>query len=121
MYKQFGSRSARPDILSGLIWAQTVYKGYQQTRIKKGMRIRIQQCADGGIRTRTCHLFDTSLTLYNLIYLQCVIRKLYNLCMLGNLSWLCCHLLFYFFQNEPFRYTLRVVKGLDPDQDQHRS
>ena len=28
--KQFGSR---PDILSGLIWVQTVCKGYQQTTL----------------------------------------------------------------------------------------
>ena len=33
----------RPDIMSGLIWVQTVYKGYQQTRLAgKGLRTEIK-------------------------------------------------------------------------------
>ena len=44
--KQFGSRSGttkiRPDILSGLIWIQTVCKGYQQTTKVATSRERVR-------------------------------------------------------------------------------
>ena len=42
--------------------------------------------------------------------------------MLGNFSCFCCHLLTFFKINyfkEFFRNTVRVLNGLDPDQDRH--
>ena len=42
-------------------------------------------------------------------------------CMLGNFSFLSCHLLNLFkinFSKKTFRNTIRVSNGLDPDQDQ---
>ena len=44
--------------------------------------------------------------------------------MLGNFSCLCCHLLTlqnYFFQNNSYRNTIRVLNSFDPDPDRHVS
>ena len=43
------------------------------------------------------------------------------ICMLGNISYFCCHFSFFFsnslFQKYSFKNTIRMSNGLDPDQD----
>ena len=45
-----------------------------------------------------------------------------TLCMLGNFSYFCCHLLIFSkltFSKKSFRNPFREPNGLDPDQDRH--
>ena len=106
----------RTDILSVLIWVQTVCKCYQQTTKVLEMRIISNHHSLGFISAVfLCLLIMASLVFY--LTISCL-----TLCMLGNFSrfFVICR----FFSKSTFlknslRNAITVSNSLDPDQDRH--
>ena len=114
--------------MSGLIWTQTVChpdgirdfffffkklvfeKNQQTTKHEK-----ISQYAAFNFFVLNILIY----TVFSLISVPCCVENVI-LCMLGNFSCFCCHLLIFFKINlskNSFRNTIRVLNCLDPDQE----
>ena len=113
----------RPDILSGLIWVQSVYKGYEQTtKLSSTDEFNVQLCPNA------ISMQFTNLVKNCTIYMYSPFTRAITDCLCRDLNLCACWVIFHAFIfvwrhfskskfSKTFRNTIGVSNGLDPDQD----